>query len=162
MKNKRLIRIMLYTAVLLAAFFLIKRNKTAPEINFGSLSLQDTESYEYTVDEFKGNPVLLNFWQTWCGPCIKELPYFDNMAQKWEGLIIFVVTDEDFSLWSKYVEKYPNITFVQMQTSMLEIGVSTFPTTYLLNKEGEKVYNKVGVRDWDSNATIKELKGKVN
>jgi thiol-disulfide isomerase/thioredoxin len=161
MKNQRLIRIMLYTAVLLAAFFLIKRNKTAPEMEFSGLKLQDIEGIKYQVEEFKGYPVLLNFWQTWCGPCIKELPYFDNMAQKWDGLLIFVVTDEDFSLWKNYPEKYPNITFVKMDSTMREIGVTTFPTTYLLNAEGEKVYNKVGMRDWDSNATIKELKEKT-
>lgn len=161
MNNTRLKRIMLYTAVLLIAFFLIKRNKTALELEFSKVIFTDNQEVTYTVDEFKGQPILLNFWQTWCGPCIKELPSLNNMAKKWDGLLIFVVTDEDFSLWQKYPELYPNITFVKMDKTMAEQGVKSFPTTYLLNKSGENVYDKVGAREWDTSSVIKELKEKL-
>lgn len=161
MNNTRLKRIMLYTAVLLIAFFLIKRNKTAPELEFSNVIFTDNQEVTYTVDEFKGQPILLNFWQTWCGPCIKELPSLNNMAKKWDGLLIFVITDEDFSLWQKYPELYPNITFVKMDKTMAEQGVKSFPTTYLLNKSGENVYDKVGAREWDTSSVIKELKEKL-
>lgn len=161
MNNSRLKRIMLYTGVLLIAFFLIKRNKTAPELEFSGLKLTDAEGVEYLISEFDGRPVLLNFWQTWCGPCIKEMPSFNNMPGKWNDLVVFIITDEDFSLWQKYPAMYPDVTFVKMETSMLEIGVKTFPTTYLLNSKGEKVYDKVGAREWDSASVIKELKAKL-
>lgn len=162
MDKNRIIRIAIYTAVLLIGFFLLKRNKTAPEMEFSSLQFIDLQKEKSVISDFYGAPVLLNFWQTWCGPCIKELPLFNNMVENWEGLTIIVVTHEDFSKWEKYVDKYPNLHFVQMQQTMAEFGVSNFPTTYLLDNYGETVYSKVGMRDWNSNTTILELKNKLN
>jgi thiol-disulfide isomerase/thioredoxin len=162
MDKKRMVRIAIYTAVLLIGFFLIKRNKTAPEIEFSSLQFTNLEEEQSVISDFYGAPVLLNFWQTWCGPCIKELPLLNNMVENWDGLTIIVVTHEDFNKWEKYVDLYPNLQFVQMQQTMEEFGVSNFPTTYLLNNFGETVYSKVGMRDWDSSATILELKNKLN
>lgn len=162
MDKKRIIRIAIYTSVLLIAFFLIKRNKVAPDTDFTSLKFENVEGEKTTVSDYYGTPILLNFWQTWCGPCIQELPLFNKMVKNWEELSIIVVTHEDFSKWEKYVARYPNIKFVQMEQNISEFGITNFPTTYLLNNIGEVVYSKVGIRDWNENATILELKNKLN
>jgi hypothetical protein len=48
-----------------------------------------------------------------------------------------------------------------MNQTMAEFGISKFPTTYLLDIFGNSVYSTIGARDWDSNATILELKNKI-
>ena len=161
MDKNRIIRIAVYTAILLIGFFILKRNKQAPEMKFSGLQFIDLQQEKSVISDYYGAPVLLNFWQTWCGPCIKELPLFDNMVESWDGLTVLVVTHEDFNKWKKYEAKYPNLKFLQMQQNITEFGISKFPTTYLLDSYGETVYSKVGMRDWDSNATILELKNKL-
>jgi thiol-disulfide isomerase/thioredoxin len=61
------------------------------------LKLRDMNGIEVNLADFKGKPLLLNFWATWCPPCLEEIPYFVDLSRKYkdEGLVILGISTDD-------------------------------------------------------------------
>ena len=100
--------------------------------------------------------VLLNFWATWCIPCLKEMPDLEKAYQKMgpKKLIVLAVgMGEDKNSISKFAEEH-DFTFPMIADSTLEIarlyGVENIPITYLINPEGVIIGRALGIRDWAS------------
>ena len=77
--------------------------KGQPAIDF---EFVDFEGNTHRLSEFKGKIIYLDFWATWCGPCIAESPYFDKLSGEYEGKdIVFIPmsTDTDKKAWTSFV-----------------------------------------------------------
>ena len=61
------------------------------------LKLRDMNGVEVNLAEFKGKPMLINFWATWCPPCLEEIPYFVELADKYkkDGLVVLGISTDD-------------------------------------------------------------------
>ena len=100
--------------------------------------------------------VLLNFWATWCIPCLKEMPDLEKAYQKMGSkklIVLAVGMGEDKNSISKFAEEH-DFTFPMIADSTLEIarlyGVENIPITYLINPEGVIIGRALGIRDWAS------------
>jgi cytochrome c biogenesis protein CcmG/thiol:disulfide interchange protein DsbE len=89
----------------------------------------------------RGQPVVLNFWATWCGPCIREMPALQSAAKRFEGQVAFVGVDQGEA--PEVVEAYIDdlgITFqVPLDTDMAvgnRYNVQGMPTTYFVDANG--------------------------
>jgi len=63
-----------------------------------SLKLHDLKGVPHTLEDYRGKPVLLNFWATWCVPCAAEMPLLNEMQKQYQGKIVFIaasIDDED-------------------------------------------------------------------
>jgi thiol-disulfide isomerase/thioredoxin len=108
-----------------------------------------------TLAAFKGKPVLVNLWATWCGPCVKEMPSLDRLAKRSAGKLQVVVvnqTDEPAAIAKWWVPRQ----FAMLQPYRDEDGKLGFdfesgvlPTTVLYDAEGKEVWRIVGGMDWD-------------
>lgn len=120
--------------------------------------------------EFRGKPVLVNLWATWCGPCVKELPTLDRLAAR-EGDALQVVTvsqdsdGDDGTARAKvdrfFAEKgYRNLRpFVDAENAMMtELGIGTLPTSILYDAQGREVWRYVGDAEWDGTAAAALLR----
>lgn len=112
----------------------------APEITLPSYS-----GTVKKISEYKGKYVLLDFWATWCRPCIAEIPNLKKVHEKFAGNefeIVSVCVDKvDFKAnWKKIIEEYqtewPQL-FDATGVAAQDYGIEYFPTIFLLNKEGE-------------------------
>ena len=77
-----------------------------PAIDF---SLSDIEGNNYSLSDFKGKVLYLDFWATWCGPCTKESPYFESLAKKFidkDVLFLPISMDNSKKTWSKYLKSH--------------------------------------------------------
>lgn len=164
--NKELLKkigdILFYTVLILVVALFIKRKFIVPQVSSEELQFVDFQSGELLkVSDYKEKVVVVNFWQTWCGPCIQEMPSLNKMTDSWDDLIVFCVTDESSEKVDNFILKYPNIHFVSVK-SISEFGISQYPTTYIYNKSGAKIFSKIGGKDWADPNFIATLKKNWN
>jgi len=99
--------------------------------------------------------VVLNFWATWCQPCVEEAPSLEKFAEKVrpQGVIVLGVSvDEDREALARFVEKY-HITYpigVDVGRAVATLfGTFQFPETYILDRHGRVAEKVIGAINWD-------------
>ena len=155
---------------LITFLFLIscKSNNTKKNSLTDLESLQSKSSFinlskqEVDLNLFSNKKIILNYWATWCGPCIKEMPDLMIAQKKLKDsdVSLFLVSDEDVSVISKFVDNNPyTLNFLKSNVSNEMLGVYSLPTTILFDNKGNKVETIVGVLDFsDENLINKFLK----
>ncbi len=116
--------------------------KNAPDF-----SLLSIKAKPKSLKDYKGKILLINFWATWCPPCVAELPALSRVAEKYQdrGLKVITINTDPESLRTKVVELYnkKNFKFDILYDPELEIankyGVEGFPETFFVNKDGKLV-----------------------
>ena len=109
-----------------------------------------------SLKDFRGSFVLLNFWATWCSPCLKEMPdlekAYQQMGQK-KLVVLAVAMGEGVDKIKAFGKKF-GLTFPLVADPELEItklyGVVNIPVTYLIDPEGVVLGRALGIRDWAS------------
>ena len=155
---------------LITFLFLIscKSNNTKKNSLTDLESLQSKSSFinlskqEVDLNLFSNKKIILNYWATWCGPCIKEMPDLMIAEKKLKDsdVSLFLVSDEDVSVISKFVDNNQyTLNFLKSNVSNEMLGVYSLPTTILFDNKGNKVETIVGVLDFsDENLINKFLK----
>lgn len=113
--------------------------------------LRDLNGHEVSSAQFKGKVLVVDFWATWCVPCIGEIPGYIELQKKYgpEGLAIvgISVDQKEPALVKKFAEsKGINYTIVMADENVTDAfgGVEAIPTTFLINREGRIVNRKKG------------------
>ncbi len=105
--------------------------------------------------EAKGEVVIINFWATWCPPCIAEMPSFQSLYKDYgERINFYFVSSEETEKLQQFLKK-KEYTFpvFQPNSSVPELlNSNSLPTTYVLSRKGEIVVEKTGAADWNSSA----------
>ena len=112
-----------------------------------------------TLAAFKGKPVLMNLWATWCGPCVAELPTLDAAAQKLDGKVAVIAVSQD----TQRTETVPAFLTAHGASALkpylddkmaLSLGYgANLPTTILFDSTGKEVWRWNGGNDWASTKT---------
>ncbi|MEQ1569423.1 MAG: TlpA disulfide reductase family protein [Myxococcota bacterium] len=119
------------------------------------------------LDSYRGRVVFVNFWATWCGPCMAEMPSLIALARAADpGDIAFVSVAED-DTWpplDAYLRENPlPFDVYRDQPPRIEDQFQTksYPTSFLIDREGKALYRFNGARDWDTPAVraLLELEG---
>lgn len=111
--------------------------------------LKDLEGNEYTLSGQKGKVVIIDFWATWCRPCLQSIPIFISLYDKYkdQGLLVLGVgLDKEESL-RRFAKQY-NISYpilVGNQEVARKYGVQAIPTTCIIDKNGNLADKHVGL-----------------
>jgi cytochrome c biogenesis protein CcmG/thiol:disulfide interchange protein DsbE len=111
---------------------------------------------EHSVDlaKFRGRVVVLNFWASWCAPCIEEMPSLEALHRQLPQVeIVGIASDEEFGAYRSYVlQHHIDLTtvFDQNQTSNALYGSFRFPETYIIDKRGIIRRKLIGAQDFTS------------
>jgi peroxiredoxin len=117
-------------------------------------TLKDTSGKEISLLSFKGKPVLLNFWATWCPYCRRERPHLNALHKDYKdkGLIILSVsTDQSTAKLKEFLKTAPAEFIVLSDSSGTAsslYNVGGLPTSYLISREGIIKQRFMGFREW--------------
>jgi cytochrome c biogenesis protein CcmG/thiol:disulfide interchange protein DsbE len=137
------LRANLVAIVVLCCAFPARAGDAAP-----SLALRDLQGAPHKLEEYRGKPVVLNFWATWCVPCAAEMPLLSEMQQRYKGRITFIaasIDDDDMKPQiAAFVKKHKASALTVMMgatlDSLQDFGVAqVMPGTVFIDAEGNIV-----------------------
>jgi cytochrome c biogenesis protein CcmG, thiol:disulfide interchange protein DsbE len=108
-----------------------------------------------TLSQFRGKPVILNFWATWCPPCVEEMPSLVELQKKLgdKVVIVAVAEDADQNAVNQFVRDHhvDLLTVRDPKQNANELyGTFKFPETYVIDRDGKIVRKFIGATDWTS------------
>ena len=112
---------------------------------------------ERTVDlvQFRGKPLLLNFWASWCPPCVEEMPSLVQLQKKMGDKVVILAINEDSddAAYKQFVRDHNVDLFTvrdPKQTVSTKYGTFKYPETYVIDKDGIIRRKFIGAADWTS------------
>lgn len=133
-------------------------NGTADEVTeqVPNFIVETFDGEAVSLHDFFGKPIVLNFWASWCGPCKKELPDFQEAYEKYDGTVVFLMVNmtdgaqETKKSASEYMAEAGYTLPVFYDTSQeaaYTYGIYSLPTTFFINERGEAVAYAQGMID---------------
>ena len=127
-------------------------------------SLRNLKGNYESLDSFRGQVVVLNFWATWCAPCRVEMPSFEKLYRRYrsEGVAVLAVTlDKNAgpkikSFVDEYELSFPILLDEKGEVERLYPSM-TIPFTYVIDREGRVVARVDGAKNWKSNETFEAI-----
>ena len=136
-----------------------------PDYRQGEPSLRGTAEKDVSLvlngkparwSDLKGKVVLLNFWATWCPPCVDEAPSLNALQHRIAplgGTVLGVSVDDDEQAYQEFIKRYGLAFPTYRDTSKqipLTYGTTMFPDTYIIDRNGKLDRKIVGAQDWGS------------
>ena len=137
------------------------KGEAAPVVKF-----KNPDGGDFDLAKFKGGPVLVNLWASWCAPCIKELPTLQQLEQSHndDGALGVIAVSQDMApqgsveafLAERDLGRFAAFHDPEMKLTDA-LGVQIMPTTILYDAQGKEVWRYVGDLDWTSEEAKKLL-----
>jgi cytochrome c biogenesis protein CcmG, thiol:disulfide interchange protein DsbE len=129
----------------------VKAGDRAPDF-----SIKADNGRTVTARDFGGKLLILNFWATWCQPCVQEVPSLDRLQQALgsKGLVVLGVSeDKDPQAYRDFLERF-HVTYMTARDPAVTIkpryGTVQIPESYLISSNGKVVEKIVGEANWSS------------
>ena len=131
-----------------------------------ALVVETLEGGRFDLSAQRAKVVVINFWATWCPPCVEELPALSRLWRKLgdDGLLVLAISvGESDETVRQFLAKFePTLSFpigVNLSATTLELwGVQGLPVTYVVNKTGNIIYSARGARQMDSEHITQRLR----
>jgi thiol-disulfide isomerase/thioredoxin len=161
-----------FTLFVLCFLFGACNDQTTKETNtesssptdIGKVQLQNFNGVTIDLNKYKGQAVFINFWATWCKPCVAEIPTIKNAIDflKNEKIKFLFATDETPEQVEGF-EAIHNFGFDYVKAlNMDALNIPVLPTTFIFDKDGKQVFSDMGYRKWDDSANLQLLLKIVN
>ena len=160
---KKIVFYTLYCFLLLGCNPDIRNNKNVSDLERLQLKTSFVDLSENNLDlsVYKEGKIVINYWATWCRPCIKEMPSLKKAEEILEdyGYTFLLVSDETISKISKFKnERNFDFNFLKSIKSFETLGIYSMPTSYIFDENGKIIETIVGAIEWDSEEMINKLK----
>lgn len=143
---------LLALTLLLTGFVLIqstiKKAENIADMDLTSLTYQSLEGEPVQLEDYAGKQILVNFWATWCSPCIAEFPLLhEAKALLKHDFVFLMVSYESNEKIKAFVDKNDyDFIFLKSNNFLME-GIATVPQSFVLNSKTEMVYHHPTIFD---------------
>jgi peroxiredoxin len=171
MANRKIERVLQAAiGILVVALIVVVAESTRETIvNVGDtapkFTLTTDDGQRVTRSEFGGKLLVLNFWATWCGPCIEELPSLNEFQKQLasSGVIVLGVSvDRNEGVYRQFLKR-TGVGFRTARDPEADLssryGTFKYPETYVIDRNGKVLQKHIGPRDWMDQRLLAEIKG---
>ncbi|MFC1870548.1 peroxiredoxin family protein [Chloroflexota bacterium] len=127
--------------------------------------LQSLAGHTVSLSGQRGQPVLLNFWASWCGPCVSEMPFLQEIYEQWSGrgLVLLGInigesSDKAEQFMQSHELSFPVLLDIKTEVAR-KYNISGIPTTYFIDQNG--VIQEVIIGAFSSKAKIEQSLSKI-
>ncbi len=124
-------------------------------------TFEDLDGNPLELTNYKGSRVFLNYWATWCRPCIEEMPAMLKAQDllSTEGYVFLLASDQSVEKIMAFKEKKNfDFNFIRFNGNLADQEIYALPVTFIYNSNGELVERIDGATDWESPELIERLK----
>ena len=121
------------------------------------VKLAELNGDQIDLSVFKGKIVFINYWATWCGPCVKEMPTI-QLAQnslKNDEVVFLIASNEDPEEIDEFKKQRPYTFHYVRLVNMEELKIPALPTTHIYGPDGNLKFSETGARDWNEPDNLK-------
>ena len=130
-------------------------------------SLNDLEGHPVALSDFKDKIVVINFWASWCEPCIEEFPSMIQLVDEMKGELVLLAISADYEREDidpflkafKVDSPHIKVMWDKDQEVAKKYGTFKLPESYIIGKKGELIRKVAGVEDWATPEAIEFFKG---
>jgi cytochrome c biogenesis protein CcmG, thiol:disulfide interchange protein DsbE len=114
------------------------------------------------LSDYRGKIVVLNFWASWCAPCLEEFPSLISLQKQMPQIVVLSVDfDDDINAYRQYIiDNHIDLLTIhdESQKSNLAYGTTRPPETYIIDKQGRICRKFIGAQDWTNPEITNYLK----
>ncbi|WP_374949192.1 TlpA family protein disulfide reductase [Mucilaginibacter sp.] len=153
----------LLRGLMAVGFFQPKIEEQVRAVAVPDITLKDAAGKELSLASLKGKVVFLNFWATWCGPCLTELPSINALHTRLNTnpAIIFITVDVDnnLAMSTPFMKKRGFLlpVYGTDEAFPADILSGTIPTTIVIDKSGQMIFHHAGIADYSGQKFEKYL-----
>lgn len=150
--------------MVLSFFFSNCSSRKENVIDLEDIKISTLTGRSIDMNEFEDKVVFINFWATWCGPCIQEMPTIEKAQALMKGkdVVFLLASNEEPDQIERFSKKHDyNFRYVQLN-NMEELKIPALPTTLIFDSEGNLKFSETGTRMWNDPANIELISKIIN
>ena len=132
-------------------------------IDFESNVLQfsDLDNNIFSIQDFKGKNLFINYWATWCNPCLAEMPYMAELYEKYKNeddIVFLYLSREELNTIKNYIPKDESLQKLPIYKIITDdefFATSGIPTTFIINSDGKVIVKDLGSAFWNDESVYK-------
>ena len=137
---------------------------TKKEREINTIQLKDLSGKIISLDIYSGKTIFINFWATWCKPCLQEMPSIEKAREllKGKNIEFLFASDETTEQITAFKTDHDySFNYVTCE-NMDALNIAGLPTTFIFNPKGQLVFSEMGYRKWDDKENIDLLLEIIN
>lgn len=135
-----------------------------PGPGFDKVKLIDLQNNPIDLGQYQGKIIFLNFWATWCKPCIAEMPSIQEVQNKLQSkeIVFLLASSEGIEEISTFQNTHNyKFNYIRVENSE-ELNIQGLPTTIIFDQKGQVVFSEMGARQWNEKDNIDMILKIVN
>lgn len=122
--------------------------------------LLNAQGENVLLSDFKGRPIFISFWASWCLPCLAEFPSLRALEEEMGDEMVFLfISSENQEAFDKYLDgKEKGGFYRQLSRMPAPLKHPGIPATFLIDQSGEVLFGKIGAADWAEPETIEKIR----
>lgn len=145
-------------------FFLLSGCSGNKDSEISGIELRELNGQVIDLTKYEGKTVFINFWATWCKPCIQEMPTIASAQEKLQNdnVVFLLASNEEPDQIEKFMKRHQyDFHYVHLE-NMEALNIQALPTTFIYNAEGQLKFSETGFRMWDEQENIDLITKIVN
>jgi len=134
------------------------------KMNLSSVKIINLDGTSFNWEPYRNKTVFINFWATWCKPCIREMPSIKKAMEilKGEDISFLFATNEDEEMVTEFNKQYQfDFHYVNVE-NLEELDITALPTTLIFGRNGKLRLSEIGYRPWDTKENLDQLRKIIN